>query len=158
MIWESHIQGFNPADMDNRLIVKLFVDDTTVYLSEWDHFEDLEEILNDWCQALRVKFNIAKTEIIPIGTPEYRKCVADKYRIGPLPKETLMATNITQYGDSTCLLDVKIENKIDGQKAWSNVVTKVKTSLDRWAASRPMLKGKRLIAQLALAAQTQYLT
>ncbi|KAF9497964.1 hypothetical protein BDN71DRAFT_1386540, partial [Pleurotus eryngii] len=133
MIRESHIQGFNIAGMENRLIVKLFADDTTVYLSEWDRFEDLEEILNDWCRASKAKFNISKTEIIPIGTPEYRKCVVDKHRIGLLSEEIPIAITITQDGDSTHLLGAKIGNNFDEQKAWNNAVTKVKTSLDRWA-------------------------
>ncbi|KAJ3998002.1 hypothetical protein F5050DRAFT_1748142 [Lentinula boryana] len=37
-----------------------------------DDFADLQEILDKWCLASGAKFNVAKTQIIPIGAEEYR--------------------------------------------------------------------------------------
>jgi hypothetical protein len=53
------------------MIASLFSDDTTVYLTKNDSFAGLQDILNTWCKASGAKFNIAKTEIIPIGSKEY---------------------------------------------------------------------------------------
>ncbi len=47
--------------MTERLLVKLFADDTTVYLSEEDDFEELQETLDGWCVASTARFNVAKT-------------------------------------------------------------------------------------------------
>lgn len=37
---------------------------------------DLEEILQPWCRASRAKFNLEKTENLPIGSKNFRAVVA----------------------------------------------------------------------------------
>lgn len=44
-----------------------------VYLIEHDDFGALTDTLQFWCKASGAKFNTSKTEIIPIGTKEYRE-------------------------------------------------------------------------------------
>jgi hypothetical protein len=43
-----------------------------VYLDAEDDFGSLVEILEEWCTASGAKFNINKTEMIPIGQIEHR--------------------------------------------------------------------------------------
>jgi hypothetical protein len=57
--------------IDKKLITTLFADNTTVYLSQYDLFDDLTDTLNLWCKASGARFNISKTEIIPIGSRTY---------------------------------------------------------------------------------------
>lgn len=64
-----------------KLIVSLFADNTTVYLSEFNNFNNLEELMEKWCQASGAKFNVEKTEIIPIGTEEYQNRVLETRKI-----------------------------------------------------------------------------
>ena len=52
--------------------INLYADDTTIYLSSTDKYSDLENILQKWCLASGAKFNLEKTEIIPIGTETHR--------------------------------------------------------------------------------------
>jgi hypothetical protein len=68
----SNLKGYDIPGLEERLIVNLFADDTTVFLSKTDKFSDLQNILDLWCTASTAKFNINKTAIIPIGTEEYR--------------------------------------------------------------------------------------
>ena len=69
MLRKSNLKGFEIPGVQERLIAKLFADDTSVYLSEFDKFSDLETILNKWCIASGACFNVNKSEGIPMGTP-----------------------------------------------------------------------------------------
>jgi hypothetical protein len=68
MLRKLGLTGFKAKDMAYRIVVTMFANNTTVYLTENDKFSDLTDILQCWCRALSAKFNTAKTEIIPIGT------------------------------------------------------------------------------------------
>lgn len=59
----------------NNILITLFADDTTLFLSKNDRFDDAQRILNQWCRVSGTKFNIEKTEIIPIGMEEHRPTV-----------------------------------------------------------------------------------
>lgn len=80
MIRMSNLQGFNIPQCGETLKATLFTDDTTVYLSSSDDFTTLQSILDTWCSAAKARFNIKKTEIIPIGTPAYRAEMVETYR------------------------------------------------------------------------------
>ncbi|KAJ7158272.1 hypothetical protein C8R43DRAFT_830347, partial [Mycena crocata] len=45
---------------------------TMVYLNVDDDFGSLLGILNEWCIAAGAKFNINKTEMLPIGAIDHR--------------------------------------------------------------------------------------
>jgi hypothetical protein len=47
----SHLKGYKIPNALDRVITKLFADDTTVYLMAEDKFEDLQVILDKWCAA-----------------------------------------------------------------------------------------------------------
>ena len=66
----QNIEGIQIPSRREFLKVKLFADDTTVYLSENDRWDDLQSILSRWCAVSGAKFNIEKTEIIPLGSRE----------------------------------------------------------------------------------------
>lgn len=70
------LQEYNIPSLTNCIIVNLYADDTTIYLSKQDKYMDLEEILQPWCRASRAKFNLEKTENLPIGSKNFRAVVA----------------------------------------------------------------------------------
>jgi hypothetical protein len=73
---DQRLKGYNIPRTKEKLITSLFTDDTNLYLSQHDQMDDIQNILSEWCSALGVKFNIEKTEIIPIRTlvlPPVRK-------------------------------------------------------------------------------------
>src|ERR1700761_7313540 len=51
------LEGLDIPRMEEKLIVNLFTDDTTVYLKSQDRFDSLEVILAQWCAASGAKFN-----------------------------------------------------------------------------------------------------
>lgn len=69
----STLKGYSIPGHTEKLIANLFADDTTTFLLEDDDLETLNKILNNWCIASKANFNKAKTEIIPIGSPDYQK-------------------------------------------------------------------------------------
>ena len=77
----SNIRGIDVPNLEEKIKVSLFADDTTVILTEHDSFKELTEILDEWCAVSGAKFNVEKTEIIPIGTPEYRDKLAETRKI-----------------------------------------------------------------------------
>ena len=86
----SNIRGIDVQKLNKQVKVSLFADDTTVVLTEHDSFTELINLLDKWCEVSGTKFNIEKTEIIPIGTPEYRNKVRETRKINnteqPIPE------------------------------------------------------------------------
>ena len=65
-----------------KLIAKLFAEDTLVYLGANNKFGDLEDIVNLFCKASTARFNMEKTEVLPIGIAEYRNKVLIERALG----------------------------------------------------------------------------
>lgn len=61
--------------MEEKLAINLFADDTVLYLSAKDSYDETLKSLDKWCRVSGTKFNKEKTEIIPIGTKAHRKKV-----------------------------------------------------------------------------------
>jgi len=154
----SALKGFPiPKKPDLEvLIATLFADDTTVYLTENDDFSQLQQILDSWCYASRAKFNIQKTEILPIGTKEYRDNVIKTHTLNPnspLPKEIA----ITCDGNAIRVLGGWIGNQIKSQAHWLKVIDNIDERLNRWESSKPTMEGRRLIIFMVIGGTTQYL-
>lgn len=69
-ICASGIRGIDVPNLAEKVKVSLFADDTTVILTEYDSFSEPIGTLDKRCKVLGAKFNVEKTEIIPIGTAE----------------------------------------------------------------------------------------
>ena len=54
------LTGYNIPNTNITVKVNLYADDTTVYLSDTDHYSDLEHVLEKWCLASGAKFNLEK--------------------------------------------------------------------------------------------------
>jgi hypothetical protein len=80
----NQLEGFNIPGIEEKLITTLFADDTTVYLSQNDLFDDLTDTLDLWCKASGARFNVNKTEIIPIGSKTYQNEILETRCTSPL--------------------------------------------------------------------------
>ena len=120
------LTGYNIPNTNITVKVNLYADNTTVYLSDTDHYSDLEHVLEKWCLASGAKFNLEKTEIIPIGTEMHRQRVIHSRQIHPedhlLPPGIRIATD----GHPTCILGAWIGNKIEDAQPWTTVLDKIK--------------------------------
>lgn len=108
------LEGLIIPGVENKLIMNLFADDTTGYLSVNDKFNMVEKLLNKWCDMSGAKFNIEKTEIIPIRSKKHRKRVINMRKIHPTDAEPLNnRIHIVNDGEAVCSLRAWIGNKVN---------------------------------------------
>jgi len=158
MLRRSDLEGYRVPGTTKKLITSLFADDTTVYLTAKDKFSDLQNILKEWCTASGAKFNIAKTEVIPIGTPEYRQSVIQTRKAHETHEAILDHIHIAGEGEPVRILGAWIGNNINPNEQWTRVIEKIETALDQWSKSHPTMEGRKHIIQMVIGGMTQYLT
>lgn len=154
---QSNLKGYNIPGHAEKLIANLFADDTTTFLSMEDDVEDLNPILEDWCMASGANFNTEKTEIIPIGTLEYRKQVLENRRSRPDGPIISSNIRIAEEGTLVRILGAWYGNAADLNAPWTNVLEKIDKCLANWEKSHPTMEGRRHIAQMVIAGMSQYL-
>jgi ribonuclease HI/exonuclease III len=155
----SAIRGIEVPNLDERVKVSLFADDTTVILTEHDSLTGLVAILDRWCGVSGAKFNVEKTEIIPIGTEEYRKRVIETRKIneGDANDNVPGSIHIARDRDATRVLGAWVGNRVDPEEPWRRIVEEIRKDLRRWESRYPTLEGKRLIVQMIVGGKTQFL-
>lgn len=65
------LKGYHVPGIADCIIVNLYTDNTTIYLSKDNQYSDLESVLTTWCTSSGAKFNLEKMEILPIGSPSH---------------------------------------------------------------------------------------
>lgn len=140
-----------------ELVVTLFTDDTTVYLRKETNFQDLKDLLAQWCRASGVEFNVDKTNILPIGTEEHRQCLiaTRELELGATPlRENI---SIVLEGKPVRILGGYVGNETDEKAVWGLTMEKITENLERWNTTPPTILGKKLIIQMIVAGTSQYL-
>ncbi|KIM54241.1 hypothetical protein SCLCIDRAFT_137286, partial [Scleroderma citrinum Foug A] len=152
------LSGFEIPGIKEKLIVSLYADNRTIYLSESDSYTTLQHILQNWCLASGAKFNLEKTEVIPIGTPVYRERIWTSRKISevdpPLPQDI----QIAEDRNAVRCLGAWIGNNTKAIDPWELILDKVRDTLKRWSNSHPTLDAKRHIIQMFAGGMTQFLT
>lgn len=155
----NELEGLRIPGAEEKLIANLFADDTTLYLSKHDRFDTVENLLVSWCEVSGAKFNIEKTEIIPIGQASHRIEITNTRKIHPADHAPMDARiHIAKDGEAVRSLGAWIGNNIQDLSPWESVINKIIRKLDLWARSHPTLHGKRLITQAVVGGHTQFLT
>ena len=154
----SPLKGIELQNTGENVKCALFADDTTTYMDESDDFETLEQqALTPWCQVSGAVFNIAKTEIILIGTKEYRERLISTRRTHegatPIPENIRIAGE----GQPVRVLGAWIGNGVEQATPWTPTIEKIAANLKRWEANHPTAEGRRLITQMIIGGMTQYL-
>ena len=84
---DQRLHGYNIPGSEGKLIISLFADNTCIFLSKNDRMDNVQSILDEWCQASEARFNIGKTEIIPIGSLNHCNQVITTRKLNPLDYE-----------------------------------------------------------------------
>lgn len=94
-------------------------------------FNDLQEILQKWCDAAGEKFNINKTEVIPIGEEDHRKNLITNCKLG---QKSIIPDHIkiTQEGEATRILGAWFGNNMNHEDIWAPIIGKIDRNLERW--------------------------
>ncbi|EIW51317.1 uncharacterized protein TRAVEDRAFT_83043, partial [Trametes versicolor FP-101664 SS1] len=152
----SNLRGLRIPGETERLIAKLFADDTTVYLSSDDEYESVRQITDRWCRAARARFNVEKTEILPIGTAAYRKTVIETRRLSQTGSAIPDSVHIVKDGEAIRSLGAWLGNGMDHAAPWLPVITTIENNLAKWGKSKPTLNGRKLAIGIELAGRTQF--
>ena len=152
------LEGFEIPGIKGKLIVSLYADDTTIYLSESDSYVTLQELLNNWCLASGTKFNLEKTEIIPIGTREHRERIWLTRKININDPPLHRDIHIAEDGQAVRCLGAWIGNNTKETEPWEPVLEKVRSTMQKWNKGHPTLDAKRHIVQMFAGGMTQFLT
>ena len=152
------LTGIQIPTTRKHLKVKLFADDTTVFLSESDSVDRLEAVLEKWCRVSGAKFNKEKTEIIPLGSRDQRDSILSTRYLNDGNAEIPHHVHIAKEGEPVRILGAWLGNAINQATTWAPIVEDCCKRLKRWSASKHSLEGRRLIVQMQVAGVTQYLT
>ncbi|KAF5338264.1 hypothetical protein D9611_014618 [Ephemerocybe angulata] len=160
LLRKSSLQGFKIDENIERLITTLFADDTTVYLSEHDNFQDLQNILQLWCDASGAKFNVEKTELVPVGPQEYRDTLLTtrRTRIQDEASRIPEGIKIAKDGEPVRALGAFVGNKVDNPSVWTTTLEILDSKVDFWLKSKPSLEGRSYITKIEAGGRTQYRT
>ncbi|KAJ3847836.1 hypothetical protein EV368DRAFT_76512 [Lentinula lateritia] len=159
LLRKSNLKGLQIPGKIECLIATFFADNTTVYLSKEDDFGSLQHILDQWCTASGAKFNINKTEIIPIGSFKHQEKLRQvRYLNGEDGTQVHGHIKIAREGEAIRTLGALIGNGISQIKPWTKVIEKIDCSLEQWNQSKPTMEGRRLIISMVVGGMTQYLT
>ena len=125
-VYEWWIQPFAIPDTEEKMIISLFTDDTNLYLSKEDRMDLVQEILDRWCQAFSVKFNMEKMEIIPFRTEAHRERVIATRKLN-LRDQIPFDDHIKIARDSKTIriLSAQFRNHSSEEILWESVIDKI---------------------------------
>ena len=153
------IEGLNAPGLENNIKINLFVDNTTLYLNKDDRMDKVEEILEVWCAVSGAKFNLEKTEIIPLGTQAHRDTIHATRKLNQADNVTLNTQiRIVKDGEAVRSLGAWIGNNVNDLTPWETILDKIRKKLDLWQRMHPTVFGKRIIAQAMVGGHTQFIT
>ena len=156
---DPELRGFEIPGITEKIISKFFADDTSLYLNKYDRFDTVKKILKNWCEVSGAKFNIEKTEIVPIGSEQHRKEVSVQRKINPLDETPFEeCIRIAKDGDAIRLLGAWIGNNVNDLTPWEPIIDRIKKALNLRSKMHPTMRGRSLIVQAVIGGHTQFLS
>jgi hypothetical protein len=156
---DQSLKGLSLPGLGEKLIAKFFADDTALYLSHEDRFDDVQKLLTKWCEVSGAKFNIEKTEIIPLGSEQHRHMIPHLRKINVRDTATLdERVKIAVDGEAVRSLGAWIGNKTNDTDPWEPILDNVSKALNRWKKTHPSMAGRKIIVQTVVGGHTQFLT
>ena len=156
---DDDIKGIKIPGVEEKVIISLYADDTNLFLNKEDSMDHVYEILEGWCKASGAKFNIEKTEIVPIGTPDHRQRMTETRKLNETDQAPLdPKIRIAEDKEAIRILGAWIGNDTNAATPWEPTMDKINKSLERYSKTHPTLYGRRAIAQMIIGGCTQFLT
>jgi len=153
-IRQSPLKGFRINDSLTRVLIKVYADDTTVFLGPEDDSADLQRCLDVFCKASTARFNNLKTEIIPLGSTEDRENLIQSRELNGwrIPDEI----RIAQDSEATRILGSWQGSNIDMQEKWNEIMERQQKTINRWNHLYPSVTGRVLLAKSLVISLAQY--
>lgn len=93
-----------------------------MFLSKNNSIDNLQTILERWCRASGTKFNIEKTEIIPLGNKAQRNKITTKRKLNEGNTTIPPNVHITKDGEPVRILGAWLGNQINQAVTWAPLV------------------------------------
>ena len=155
---DPNIRGISIPGVGKPIKIQLFADDTTLFLNKDDRLDHIQTSLNAWCEVSGARFNVEKTEIIPIGSENHRRTIWESRKINQNDETPLReGIHIAKDGEAVRILGAWIGNNVNDATPWEPILDVIKTKLTTWGKAHPTLSGKRLIVQAIIGGHTQFL-
>ncbi|OJT13721.1 Transposon TX1 uncharacterized 149 kDa protein [Trametes pubescens] len=154
---DSALRGILIPGDTERLIATLFADDTTVFLGEGDDYEMALAPTEVWCRAARARFNLEKTEVIPLGTAKHRTEVLATRCLHPGAAPIPPNVHIVSDGEAVRSLGAWIGNRAEAAAPWNVMIATMRKNLEHWSRGKPTLLGRKLAIDLEVGGRTQFL-
>ena len=151
----SDLKGIEIKGNVEKLLVNLFADDTLVYLRENDNINVLEKVIEVFCTASTAKFNMDKTEILPIGKREFRERMIETRKMGE--NEITDDKRIIKEGESMRTLGSWVGNAKTDTLQWEKVIKSQEKVLEIWSKQNLTTKGKELILKSLVQSKAVFL-
>ena len=135
------LKGYQIPGLPEKIIVNLYADDTTLFLSKEDNLDHIYEILETWCKASGAKFNSGKTEILLTGTHAHRTRLCETCKLNPEECNPINeGIRIIRDKETMRVLGTWIGNAMDTTAPWEPILDKIKKALDHYNKGFPTLK------------------
>ena len=120
-----------------------FADDTLVYLEKDDSMKTLDKVIETFCVASTAKFNMDKTEILPIGRKEFREEMIETCKMG----NNIISNDkkIIQEGESMRTLGSWVGNAKVDTLQWEKILKSQEKVIEVWNKMNLTTKGKELV-------------
>ena len=145
-IRKSILKDFKIQGLEEKILVSLFADDMLVYMNENDNKKTLERIIENFYEVSTAKFNNQKSEILPMGTKEYRNNMIETRTVNKTTNDKIdQAIRIVKDNDSLRTLGAYIGNNSETSIQWEEILKRQSKILKSWSKISLSAKGKELI-------------
>jgi ribonuclease HI len=156
-IRETNLTGIRFSQNIQRVLTKVYADDTALTLHENDDIETIRSAIKLFCLASTARFNDNKEEIMAVGTKEFREefSATRTMKCGHIAPET---TRIIDPQNPMRMLGAWHGNKGIIKDQWKRILEKQQNIMDMWSKSRPTFRARILLLKALIQSRAMYLS
>jgi len=134
--------------------VMLYADDINLFLSSKDSVDDVNRCLVGTSYAIGSKFNLGKTDVKPVGPPDFReKCFVDQSMSG----STLPGAYILPPGGPLRVLGVWVDSLDHASHRWAQIDTHIGRIIRQWNAIGASVLNRAALAKALMLSRCHFL-
>lgn len=154
-IRKSKLKGIKTSTIEEPLKATLFADDTLIYLSKGDQLKEMKRVVDLFCKASTAKFNLEKTEYLPVGPKQYREKL---YRTRKFGREAIEeGITIIKDGEPMRTLGAWVGNMSDTRLQWDRILEQQQKIMDTWSKMNLPFGGKELVLKALIQSRALFL-
>ena len=129
----------------------MYTDDTNLFLSkEKDDIEAVAECLEHTSYAISCKFNLDKTDVLPVGSAHHKVAT---HKTGV----RLPGAYVLVLGSALRILGIWIRCRKQAEPRWAQILSHIKSLISQWTAIGASILNRVLIAKLLMQSHCYYL-